>query len=232
MTKGQGHIIEPIARIHTDLKEKFGIPRQCGIVQELRGRIEFEPEFCNADALRQIENYSHLWLIWGFSEHNISSRNWSPLVRPPRLGGSVKVGVWAARSPYRPNNLGLSVVELVEVDLSNPMKPALVVGGVDMLDGTPIYDIKPYVVYSDSITDARSGFAVPGQKFIEVEDPEGCLEKLGDEMKSIVIRLLEEDPRPAYDKKSGNEYGMRFGDYDIRFTADSKIFRITEVVEI
>lgn len=215
--------IEPIAHIRTDFKEKFGIPRQCGLVEELTGRIEFEPAFCNADALRGIQEFSHLWIIWGFSENNVNSENWAPLVRPPRLGGNIKVGVWATRSPFRPNNLAMSVVKLEAVDDSVPGKPAIIVSGVDMLDESPVYDIKPYVVYSDSIPDAISGFAVPANKFIEVTDPDNILSGLDEKTRRAVIGVLEQDPRAAYDKKPGHEYGMRFGEYDIRFTVDECI---------
>lgn len=235
MDRNKTHTIEQIATMHSDFKEKFGIPRQSGIVPGLRSRIEFEEGYRNADALRGLEGFSHIWLIWGFSEND----SWSPLVRPPRLGGKTKVGVWASRSPFRPNGLGMSVVKVIEVNTDDPKNPYIIVGGSDLLDGTPIYDIKSYAYYSDAIPDAVSGFAVPDAKFVDVEDPcnylavfdepDACM-SIGRE---AVIGVLEQDPRAAYDKKPGYEFGMRFGAYDVKFTySDDGKLTVIGVVKV
>ena len=221
--------IEPIAYIHTDFKEKFGIPRQSGLVPELRGRIEFLPAYSNPDAVRGLEEYSHLWLIWGFSESRVDSANWQPTVRPPRLGGSVRKGVFATRSPYRPNSLGLSSVTIEDIQVENG-RPYITVGGADLLDGTPIYDIKPYIPSNDCHTDALGGFSAPPGQMIDVSVQPGALDAIPEDTRSAVVHLIEEDPRPAYDKRPGLEYGMLFGDWDIRFRESSGTLEITGAV--
>lgn len=205
--------IEPIARIRTDFPGKFGAPRQAGIVEELEGIIEFEKEYADRETIRGIEEFSHLWLIWGFSENE----GWSPTVRPPRLGGNVRKGVFATRSPFRPNGLGLSCVRLLRVENSSKGMPKLIVGGADMVDGTPIYDIKPYIPYADCRADARSGFAPdPGKKLI-VEIPEEIEEAIPEGKRAALRKLLSLDPRPQYLEPGEREYGFGFAGYEIRF---------------
>ncbi len=205
--------IEPIARIRTDFPGKFGVPRQAGIVEELEGIIEFEKEYADRETIRGIEEFSHLWLIWGFSENE----GWSPTVRPPRLGGNVRKGVFATRSPFRPNGLGLSCVRLLRVENSSKGMPKLIVGGADMVDGTPIYDIKPYIPYADCRADARSGFAPdPGKKLI-VEIPEEIEEAIPEGKRAALRKLLSLDPRPQYLEPGEREYGFGFAGYEIRF---------------
>jgi len=223
--------IRPIARIHTDFKEKFGVPRQTGLVPELRARIEFEPEYRCIDAIRGLENFNYIWLIFGFSKNRREDGSWSPLVRPPRLGGKIKVGVFATRSPFRPNSLGLSSVPLLDIDRSDPANPALIVGGADLLDGTPIYDIKPYARYADCHTDALKGFMVENREFLNVEIPDELLEKIEPDKREALKGVLAQDPRAPYEKEPDNVFGMRFAGYDVRFTVDQKnILRVTGIL--
>ena len=205
--------IEPIARIRTDFPEKFGVPRQAGIVEELEGTIEFEKGYADREAIRGIEEFSHLWLIWGFSENE----GWSPTVRPPRLGGNVRKGVFATRSPFRPNGLGLSCVRLLRIEDSGSGMPKLIVAGADMVDGTPIYDIKPYIPYADAKADACAGFAPdPGER-LEVDMPEGLERIIPEEKRAALRKLLSLDPRPRYLEQGDREYGFGFAGYEIRF---------------
>ena len=223
--------ITPIAHIESDFHEKFGIPRQAGLVPELRARVIFEEEYSNPDAIRGIESFSYLWLIFGFSKTRVEPGDpWAPLVRPPRLGGKVRVGVFATRSPYRPNSLGLSAVRLIEVDRSDPAHPSLIVGGADLLDGTPIYDIKPYMVYGDCHPDAGEGFADKRRKAIEVSFPEVLLERIDPSQRQAVVGILLQDPRGAYEKQPGYIYGLNYADYDIRFTIEDDVLTVTDVV--
>ena len=216
-----------IARIYTDFKEKFGIPRQSALT-ESRGKIVFEKQFRNPDSLRGIEGYSHLWMIWQFSES--IRENWSPTVRPPRLGGNRRVGVFATRSPYRPNPIGLSSVKLEAIKKETGLGTVIYVKGADMLDGTPIYDIKPYIAYTDSHPDAISGFAeeIFGKK-LNVTVPEEQLLKLDAERGKELIRLLEEDPRPQYQEDTEREYGMLFADREIFFKVDGKELYVSKI---
>ena len=217
-----------IARIYTDFKEKFGIPRQSGILKESVAKIVFEPEYRRNEALRGIEGYSHLWLIWQFSE--AVRDEWSPTVRPPRLGGNKRVGVFATRSPYRPNPIGLSSVKLLEVQKTESEGLVLYVLGADILSGTPIYDIKPYLAYTDSHPDAIGGFAddVFGYR-LEVDFPEELLQKIEAEKRDTLIELLSGDPRPAYKKENPKEYGMSFASYEIFFTVKGTTLSVTAV---
>lgn len=208
-----GKMIEPIARIRTDFPEKFGVPRQAGIVEELEGTIEFEAGYADRESIRGIEEFSHLWLIWGFSENE----GWSPTVRPPRLGGNVRKGVFATRSPFRPNGLGLSCVKLLRVEDSGKGMPKLIVAGADMMDGTPVYDIKPYIPYADARTDARAGFAPDPGKRLEVVIPEDVEEKLPADRIAALRKVLSLDPRPQYLDPGEREYGFGFAGYEIRF---------------
>lgn len=217
-----------IARIHNDFKEKFGIPRQSGLSGELTSRIVFEPEFRNPDALRGIEGYSHLWLIWEFSEAKRDS--WSPTVRPPRLGGNKRVGVFATRSPFRPNPIGLSSVRLLSVEHTQSEGDVLIVGGADLLDGTPIYDIKPYIAYSDCHTDAVSGFADPVKEYaLKVNFCKSLLSKVEVSKQKSLLLILEQDPRPSYQNDPEREYGMRFSDYEIFFKVEGDTLTVTRV---
>lgn len=220
--------IQVIARMKSDFSTKFGIPRQSGLVEELRSTIVFEPEFRNADALRGIEDFSHLWLIWQFSEAVRSG--WSPTVRPPRLGGNTRMGVFATRSPFRPNNLGLSSVRLLGIEETKEYGTVIHVAGADLMDGTPIFDIKPYIPYGDSHPEATGGFTDTAKDFLlEVEFPEELLEKLPEEKRSAAIGVLSHDPRPSYQKDSQRIYGLTFAGFDIRFTVKDNTLTVQEV---
>ena len=217
-----------IARIHNDFKEKFGIPRQSGLSGELKSVIVFEPEYRNPEALRGIEGYSHLWLIWQFSE--AIRDDWSPTVRPPRLGGNKRVGVFATRSPYRPNPIGLSSVKLISVEVTENDGYVLIVSGADMLDGTPIYDIKPYISYSDCHADAISGFADPVKDYsLNVDFCKELLSKIDVLKQNSLIEILRQDPRPSYQNDPEREYGMRFANYEIFFRVDGDTLTVTRV---
>lgn len=222
--------INPIAKMHSDFGSKFGIPRQSGLVEELRSVIVFEPEYRNDDSLRGIEEFSHLWIIWQFSE--AVRQKWSPTVRPPRLGGNVRMGVFATRSPFRPNNLGLSCVKLIGVEHTEQYGTILHVGGADLMDGTPIFDIKPYIPYSDSKPDALGGFTDHAEDFVlEVVFPEEMLKKLPEEKRKSAIGVLSHDPRPSYQRDSERIYGMNFAGFDIRFSVSGKKLTVLEVKE-
>lgn len=219
-----------IARIHNDFKEKFGIPRQSGLSGELKSRIVFEPEYRNPDALRGIDGYSHLWLIWQFSQS--LREGWSPTVRPPRLGGNKRMGVFATRSPFRPNPIGLSSVRLEEVIQTKNEGTVLIVSGADLLDGTPIYDIKPYIAYSDCHQDAVSGFAEPVQDYhLDVDFCKELLSKIHISKQKALIEILRQDPRPSYQNDPDREYGMRFADYEIFFKVSGNLLIVTRVEE-
>ena len=217
-----------IAKIHNDFKEKFGIPRQSGLSGELKSKIVFEPEYRNPDALRGVEGYSHLWLIWQFSE--AIREDWSPTVRPPRLGGNKRVGVFATRAPYRPNPIGLSSVKLEAVEQTSDEGIVLIVSGADMLDGTPIYDIKPYLAYVDSHPDATDGFAEKVRDYaLNVVFCKELLSKIDISRQKSIIQILEQDPRPSYQNDPEREYGMKFADYEIFFKVDGDILTVTRV---
>lgn len=220
--------IKVIARIYTDYKEKFGIPRQSGIAEGARGKIVFEKEYRRPEALRGLEGFSHLWLIWEFSE--AKREGWSPTVRPPRLGGNKKMGVFATRSPYRPNSLGLSSVKLVGIENDEKFGAVLVVEGADMLDGTPIYDIKPYLKFTDSHEDAQGGFSDGVLDYkLSVDFPRELLEKIPEEARGALITALSNDPRPAYKPDGDAEYGMKYSGYDVKFRVAGDNLSVTEV---
>lgn len=220
--------MEIIARIYTDFKEKFGIPRQSGLAKT-RGKIVFEPEYRNPDSLRGLEEYSHLWIIWKFSE--LKTDSWSPSVRPPRLGGNKKVGVFATRSPYRPNPIGLSSVKIDEIK-NEKTGPVIYVSGADILDGTPIYDIKPYIAYTDSHPDAKSGFAEEKYgKRLNVHMNSALKDALGKDDLENLFSILEEDPRPQYQNDPARIYGMKFRDYEIHFSVDGTELYIKDVLK-
>ena len=223
-----GAELQVIARMHSDFATKFGIPRQSGLVEELRSTIVFEPEFRNADALRGIEDYSHLWILWQFSE--AVRQEWSPTVRPPRLGGNTRMGVFATRSPFRPNSLGLSCVKLLGIEQTEKQGTVLHVGGADLMDGTPIFDIKPYIPYADCHPEASGGFTdTAGEFLLKVDFPAGLLEVLPPEKREAAIGVLSHDPRPSYQRKAGRVYGLTFAGFDIRFTVEDDVLTVREV---
>ena len=220
-----------IARMHSDFATKFGIPRQSGLVEELRSTIVFEPEFRNPDALRGIEGFSHLWIIWQFSEAVRSE--WSPTVRPPRLGGNTRMGVFATRSPFRPNHMGLSCVKLLGVEDTAEFGTVIHVGGADLMNGTPIFDIKPYIPYADCQPDAIGGFTDTADDFLlTVEFPDHLLALLPEDKRQAALQLLTHDPRPSYQRKSGRVYGLTFAGSDIRFTVEEKTLTVVSVERI
>lgn len=221
-------IIHPIAHMRSDFPTKFGIPRQSNLASSLRSTIVFEPEYRAADALRGIEGYSHLWIIWQFSQAVRDS--WSPTVRPPRLGGNTRIGVFATRSPFRPNNLGLSCVKLETVEQHPTLGPVIHVSGGDLMDGTPIFDIKPYIPYADSFPDALGGFTDGvGDFLLKVEFPADLLALLPEEKRDAAIEVLSHDPRPSYQKDPERVYGMPFAGFDIRFWVAADTLTVVEV---
>ena len=220
-----------IARMKSDFATKFGIPRQSGLVEELRSTIIFEPEYRNSEALRGLEGFSHLWIIWQFSE--AVRTEWSPTVRPPRLGGNTRMGVFATRSPFRPNNLGLSCVKLLGVEETEEFGTVIHVGGADLMDGTPIFDIKPYIPYADSHPDALGGFTdTAGEFLLQVVFPEDLLAKLPQDKQEAAVQVLSHDPRPSYQRKPGRVYGLTFAGHDIRFTVEEEILTVVAVEAI
>ena len=222
--------IQVIARMHSDFATKFGIPRQSGLVEELRSTIVFEPEFRNPDALRGIEDFSHLWIIWQFSE--AVRQGWSPTVRPPRLGGNTRMGVFATRSPFRPNNLGLSSVKLLGVEHTEKYGTVLHVGGADLMDGTPIFDIKPYIPYGDSHPEATGGFTdTAGEFLLQVDFPSHLLNLLPEDKRDAAAKVLSHDPRPSYQRKPDRVYGVTFAGYDIRFKVADDVLTVVDVAK-
>lgn len=221
--------IKVIAKIRNDFTEKFGIPRQSGLANGVVSRIVFEPEYRNDDALRGIEDFSHLWLIWQFSK--AIRDDWSPTVRPPRLGGNTRLGVFATRSPFRPNPLGLSSVRLLGTEKTEE-GTVLLVAGADLLDGTPIFDIKPYIPYCDSHRDASGGFTDTAKDFLlQVDFPKELLCKLPVEKHDGILEVLSHDPRPSYQNDPDRIYGLTFGSFDIRFTVKENTLLVQEVTE-
>ena len=219
-----------IAHIKTDFPQKFGIPRQSGLVKELTGRIIFEPEYRNADSLRGIEDYDYLWLLWKFE--GVEREKWLPTVRPPRLGGETHMGVFATRSPFRPNPIGLSSVKLEKVEQTEEGM-ILVVSGVDLRDNTPIYDIKPYLPYVDSHPQARGGFAAEKADYeLVVAFPEELLNRLPKEKQRAIIEVLKQDPRPAYHEDDKRKYGVSFAGFDIRFVVKQGVLTVVEVEKL
>lgn len=222
--------IKPIAKIHNDFPTKFGIPRQSRRIKELTGKIVFEKEFRNENILRGIEQFSHIWLIWEFSANN--KGEWNDTVRPPRLGGNKRIGVFASRSPFRPNPLGLSCVKIEKIEKSKKDGTVLIVSGADLMDGTPIYDIKPYIPYTDCVSDAKGGFAEDNKEFkAEVEISEKLLEIIPESKRSVLISALRDDPRPAYKYDTEKEYGFTFADYEIKFTARGNKITVTDILK-
>lgn len=214
----KGRMFQPIAYMRSDFPSKFGIPRQSGLA-ETKAEIVFEPEYRNADAFRGIEAYSHLWLIWDFSE--VIQKKWRPTVRPPRLGGNQRVGVFATRSPFRPNPIGLSCVKLERLELRGTDGPVLIVTGGDLMDGTPIYDVKPYLAYVDAHTEAVGGFAEKAKEYhLEVYISEHWLKAVPEDKKEVLRELLAQDPRPAYQEEPDRVYGMEFAGMEVKFRVE------------
>lgn len=221
-------ILHPIAHVESDFPEKFGIPRQSGLVWELKARIVFEPEYRIEEAVRGLEEFSHIWLIWEFSE--VVRERWSPTVRPPRLGGNVRKGVFATRSPFRPNPLGLSCVKLDRIERSEKEGMVLHVSGADLMDGTPIYDIKPYIPYADSHPEASGSFADSHREdCLKVEIPEKWLHIIPEEHREAVRGILAQDPRPAYQNNPERIYGFSYGGMEIRFRVEEETAIVCEI---
>ncbi len=219
-----------IAHIKTDFPTKFGIPRQSGLVKELQGRIVFEPEYRNPEAVRGLEDFSHVWLIWEFSESRRDG--WSPTVRPPKLGGNIRKGVFATRSPFRPNPIGLSAVKLEKVEIHPELGPVLHVSGADLMDGTPIYDIKPYIPFADCIVDAKGGFTEEtDNSLLEVYFPAELLDIIPNEKQKALLQVLTLDPRPSYQEDEERVYGLEFAGFDIRFRVKGRVINVVEVVK-
>lgn len=219
------HAMKVIARIRSDFTEKFGIPRQSGLVEALEARIVFEPEYRNPNAVRGMEGFSHIWLIWQFSR--AVRANWSPTVRPPRLGGNTRMGVFATRSPFRPNALGLSSVKLLKVEPNTPQGPVLTVGGADLLDGTPIFDIKPYLPYVDAHPDARGGFTDTTKFYtLQVQAEPEVLEQIPADKRDALLGVLRSDPRPSYQHDPERLYGLSFGGVEVKFKVDGDVLTV------
>jgi len=218
----------PIAHIRSDFPEKFGIPRQSGLVEELTATVVFAPEYRDMSALRGLEGFSHIWLIWEFSKAR--REGWSPTVRPPRLGGNQRLGVFATRSPFRPNPIGLSCVRLTEVRQDAKLGPVLLVAGADLMDGTPIYDIKPYLPYADCKPEAAGGFAAqPKGADLEVDCPEEMLRAVREEKRSALLSVLAQDPRPQYQSDPERVYGMAFAGLEVKFRVEGNRLTVTEI---
>lgn len=221
--------MKPVAHIHTDFDTKFGVPRQSGLSPNSVGCIVFTPEYRNVDALRGLDGYSYIWLLWDFSEAHREEGTWSPTVRPPRLGGNTRMGVWATRSPFRPNPIGLSSVRLERIDWHSPEGPVLVVSGADLMNGTPIFDIKPYLPFTDSHPDARGGFAEEKNREIaplEVEIPDDIMHIFTLRQQEALREVLSQDPRPHYQNDPSRIYTMEFAGKEIRFNIDGNIARV------
>lgn len=220
-----------IAYIQSHFPTKFGIPRQSGLLNELTSKIIFHPPYRNPDALRGMEEFSHLWIIWEFSENK--NKEWSPTVRPPKLGGNKRVGVFATRSPFRPNPIGLSCVKLEKIEYTASSGPVIYIKGADLMDGTPIYDIKPYLSYCDSHPDAVCGFAPePSDTFRDVVIPDNLLNKLPEKLRSSLIEILKNDPRPGYKTDTALSFGFEFAGYEISFMGESGKITVTDINKI
>lgn len=220
--------IKQIAQICSDFPSKFGIPRQSGLASKLQATIIFEPPYRDANAVRGLEDFSHIWLIWQFSK--AGGKEWSPTVKPPRLGGNTRMGVFATRSPFRPNRMGLSCVKLERVEYSKEWGPILHVSGADLLDGTPIFDIKPYLPYVDCKVEAASGFAGQHADYeLEVVFPKKWLEYVPQEKREALIQVLSQDPRPSYQSDAERIYGMEFADLEVKFTVEGKVLTVYKV---
>ncbi len=219
-----------IAYIYTDFPEKFGIPRQSGLVPELKGTIVFEPEYRSPEAVKGLEGFNYIWLLWQFE--GVEREKWSATVKPPRLGGNKHVGVFATRSPFRPNPIGLSSVRLERIEMTDK-GPVLHVAGIDLRDKTPIYDIKPYLPYADCHMDAREGFAGEVKDYhLEVNFPKELLMKIPEEKQEALIEVLKQDPRPSYHSDANRQYGVSFAGFDVRFKVEKQVVEVIEIVRI
>lgn len=217
-----------IAHIRTDFTTKFGVPRQSGLVPEVKATIVFEPPYRNPDALRGLEGFSHLWLVWHFSE--AKQETWSPTVRPPRLGGNARMGVFATRSPYRPNPIGLSSVTLERIEWDTPEGAVIHVSGADLMNGTPILDIKPYLAYTDSHPDATGGFVAGlSDRTVKVNCPPALLDGLAEDQRTALLGVLAHDPRPTYQNDPDRVYGMAFGGLEVRFTVADGVLHVQDI---
>ena len=227
-TAPEAMTLKVIAHIHTAFPTKFGIPRQSGLVDSLRGEIIFTPEYRNADAVRGLEDFSHIWLVWQFS--GAVRDTWSPTVRPPRLGGNTRMGVFATRSPFRPNPLGLSSVKLEAIEHRPDVGPVLIVRGADLMDGTPIYDIKPYIPYADCHPDAAEGFTgQPRTHHLEVSCPKARWQTVPEADRAALQGVLASDPRPSYQHDPERVYGMEFGGLEVHFKVDGEVLTVTGI---
>lgn len=220
--------VEPIAYIKTDFSSKFGIPRQSGLVDELEAKIIFEPQYRIPEAFRGLEGYSHVWLLWQFSE--CADKEWSPTVRPPRLGGNKRMGVFASRSPFRPNSIGLSCVKLISIDKTEESGTVLTVSGADLLDGTPIIDVKPYLPYVDSHPEASGGFALQEKEgSLNVDFASELLSYIPADKQEALKAVLKQDPRPQYQNDPERIYGLEFAGYDVRFKVKENLLTVVEI---
>ena len=220
-----------IANIHSDFPTKFGIPRQSGLVEELTAKIVFTPDYRAPEAVRGLEDFSHIWLIWQFSK--AVRENWSPTVRPPRLGGNTRMGVFATRSPFRPNAIGLSCVRLLKVEPNTPEGPVLTVAGADLMDGTPILDIKPYIPYADCQPEATGGFTdTAGDFLLKVEFPPELLEMVPEDRREALIGVLRHDPRPSYQRNAERVYGMEFAGVNVRFRVEGDVLLVVDCEKV
>lgn len=223
--------MEIIARIHSDFSTKFGIPRQSGLVNTLKSMVVFEPEYRNPDALRGLEGFSHIWLIWEFSE--AVRDTWSPTVRPPRLGGNKRLGVFATRSPFRPNAIGLSSVKLDSIETHPEFGVVLYVSGADLMDKTPIFDIKPYIPYTDSHPDAIGGFTdLANDYLLNVDFPDQWLSMVPESRREALLEVLAHDPRPSYQNDSARVYGFEFAGFDVRFSVNNGVLTVCKIVKL
>lgn len=222
-----------IARIHTDFPAKFGIPRQSGLVEELKATIVFEPEYRNPDAFKGLEGFSHIWLLWQFTNPSRDPNTWAATVKPPRLGGNKRMGVFATRSPFRPNDIGLSCVKLEQIEFTKDNGPVLHVAGADLMDNTAIYDVKPYLPYTDSHPDALGGFSTDVLDYsLEVDFPEKYLNMIPKEKHESIIAVLAQDPRPSYHDRADRIYGVEFAGFDVRFKVKDYKLTVCEVEKL
>lgn len=224
--------LNTIAHIYTDFPTKFGVPRQSGLVNTLQGKIIFEKEYQNPDAVRGLEEFTHIWLLWHFSQSN-NKNGWSPTVRPPRLGGNKRVGVFATRSPFRPNPVALSAVKLDKIELTKENGPVLYVSGADIVNGTPIFDIKPYLPFVDSVPQAVGGFADKVKDYnLTVEFPTELLQKIPQQKQTALLNILKEDPRPSYHNNPQRVYGFQFAGFEIKFTVDNLTLKVVDLEKL
>ncbi|MBR4579043.1 MAG: tRNA (N6-threonylcarbamoyladenosine(37)-N6)-methyltransferase TrmO [Oscillospiraceae bacterium] len=223
-------IMRPVGHIESDFQSKFGIPRQAGLVPELRARVVFEPEFRSPEAVRELESFSHIWLLWLFSAAIKEGARFSPTVRPPRLGGNRRVGVFASRSPFRPNAIGLSCVELLAVEPDTPAGPVLTVAGADLMDGTPILDIKPYIPYADCRPEAAAGFTAAPARRVACVIPPALLQRLPEDKREALRGVLEADPRPSYQDDPERVYGFGFAGREVRFRVADGVLTVVDII--